>query len=139
VSKRKCLSQHLTVLTLAAALGIVPSLASAIEPANDDGLIFNQGFAAPELDVQASVVTLDAGSRSAAGLDAMQGFFARNSADWEIRWDQRSNLPNLVQGVGVPILPGRGNRLTNADLGVTGDIQLGNVEGQVRRFMALYP
>jgi hypothetical protein len=119
---------------------MVPSLASAIQPPEDaGGGIFEQGFSAPELEVQASVVTHEQGSRSAATLSAMQGFFARSSADWEIRWDQRSNLPNLVQGVGVPLLPGRGNKLTKTDLGIVGDLQVGNVESLVRGFMAQYP
>ena len=140
-------SQRLTVLSLIAGLGIAPTLAFAIQPPEESAAIraagiFSREFSAPELEVQPSVVTYEQGNRAAAGLGALQGFFARQSADWEIRWDQRSNLPNLVQGVGVPVLPGRGNKLTGSDLGGIGgggETRLADVETQLRRFMAQYP
>jgi len=139
VSKRKCLSQHLTVLAFAAALGIVPGLASAIQPPEDAGGAPDNAIAAAELEVQPSTVTHGLGAASAAGLAAMQSFFARNSQEWEVRWDQRSNLPNLVQGVGVPLLPGRGNKLSSSGLGILGEPQLADVDKLVRGFIARYP
>jgi hypothetical protein len=146
VSHRKSLSQRLTILTMAAALGIVPSLASAIQPPEEDAAakaagIFSRVFSSPELEVQPSVTVHDPETRSLAALPAMQGFLARHSQEWEVRWDERSNLPNLVQGVGAPLLPGRGNRLTRADLGLaqTGEVRLADVEKALRGFMARYP
>jgi len=141
-------SQRFAVVSLIAGLAVAPGLAFAIQPAEDSADqdpaakaagIFTREFSAPELEVQPSVTAYEQGTRAAAGLGAMQGFFARNSADWEVRWDRRSNLPNLVQGVGVPILPGRGNRLKAADLEIAGEIKLATVEAQLRRFMARYP
>jgi Zn-dependent metalloprotease len=128
------LSQRLTVLTVAATLGLAPGLASAIQPPADAGAIFSREFSAPELEAQPSLVSHEPGAKSAAGLAAMQGFFARSSPDWDVRWDERSNLPNLVQGVGVPILPGRGNKLV-----ATGELKLADVEARVRGFIAQYP
>jgi hypothetical protein len=138
------LSQHLTALTLGAALGFIPTLASAIQPPADDlgalgAGIFAREFAAPELEVQPSLVIHEENSNSLSSLASMQGFFARSSSEWEVRWDSRGNVPNLVQGVGVPILPGRGNKLTNADLGLKGAAQLADVEKLVRGFIAQYP
>jgi hypothetical protein len=143
VSKRSVVSQRLAVLTLAAALG-VPTLASAIQPPDEALLatgIFSREFAAPELEIQPSVAIHEASAKSLMALPAMQGFFARHSEEWEVRWDRRSNLPNLVQGAGVPLLPGRGNRLTKADVGLdkAGAIGLADVETLVRGFMAQYP
>src|SRR4029078_10756643 len=34
------------------------------------------------------------------------------------RWDRRADRPDLVQGAGVPLVPGRGNALTLASLGL---------------------
>jgi Zn-dependent metalloprotease len=129
------------LLSLTAALGFVPSAANAIQPVEDSDGIFSAEFSAPELEVQPSTVTHAPGAQSAAGLAAMQGFFTRNSYDWEVRWDQRSNLPNLIQGIGVPLLPGRGNTLTRADLGLPAnrEITIDDVESRVRSFMSLYP
>ena len=42
---------------------------------------------------------------------ATRAFFERYSADWDVRWDARSDRPHLIQGRGVPIVPGRGNTL----------------------------
>jgi hypothetical protein len=146
VSKRpRRISQHLSILALAAALGLLPSLASAIEPPDDAEAkaagIFSREFSSPDLDVLPSVVIHEAKSKSAMELPAMQSFYARSSHDWEVRWDERSNLPNLVQGVGAPLLPGRGNRLTHGDVGLAqgAAVEMGDVEKLLRAFMARYP
>jgi hypothetical protein len=142
VSTRSRLTRHLGVLALAAALGFLPGRAFAIQPPEDAGDSPGEpdvSIAAADLEVQPSLVAHELGAASTVSLPELQSFFARNSAEWEVRWDQRSNLPNLVQGVGVPIVPGRGNRLTNADLGLKGEVQLSDVEGRVRLFMAQYP
>ncbi|MEM7355737.1 MAG: hypothetical protein AAF657_33285, partial [Acidobacteriota bacterium] len=36
---------------------------------------------------------------------ALARFLAVYGTDWEIRWDQRSDRPHLLQGPGVPLLP----------------------------------
>src|SRR6185436_14056467 len=72
---------------------------------------------------------------------ALESFFAHHGQDWEVRWDRRSDRANLIQGVGVPMLPGRGNRLTRADLPIrqTGDIRMADVEALARGFMERFP
>src|SRR5215467_8157078 len=97
VSNRLRIPLSVSVLALAAALGLVPGLASAIEPpdaaeAKAAG-IFSREFSSAELDVLPSVVIHQEKSASALELPAMQSFYARNSHDWEVRWDERSNLP----------------------------------------------
>src|SRR5690606_40675836 len=36
-------------------------------------------------------------------------FLQRYGAQWKVQWDARSDRPNLVQGEGIALLPGRGN------------------------------
>ena len=35
-----------------------------------------------------------------------------------MRWDRRGDRPNLIQGSGIALIPGRGNSLTLAQLGL---------------------
>jgi hypothetical protein len=110
------------VLTLPALL-LIPALSFAIEPQepSDEILraaIFSRTFSAPELEAQPSLVTV----RNAAGRAGLGRFFSEQSDSWEIRWDTRSDRPNLIQGAGVP-LP-------------SGDVV--DIERAVRGFMADY-
>lgn len=72
-----------------------------------------------------------------AGLHGLDRFVARATADWEVRWDLRSDRPHLIQGVGYPLLPGAGNHLTGAGAGLAGDAPLGidEVAAVLRRFI----
>ncbi len=48
-------------------------------------------------------------SDSAVGVQSgqsLRAFKGRYKGDWTIRWDRRSDRPNLIQGSGVPLLPG---------------------------------
>src|SRR5215212_11412365 len=136
----------LFVLILSVVL--VPSLSFAIVRQGEsseeslarlEAMIFSREIGSPELDAQPSLVTI----RQAAGQSRgeLQRFLALNSAQWEIRWDTRSDRPNLVQGAGVALLPGRGNTLTRslAGLSAEGPVRMSDVERIVRRFMAEYP
>jgi hypothetical protein len=55
-----------------------------------------------------------AGSSPAA--DAAQDFIERHGGEWSFFVDPRTRRPGLVQGSGVPMIPGRGNSLSNAAL-----------------------
>ncbi|HEX9943067.1 MAG TPA: hypothetical protein VGG03_13695 [Thermoanaerobaculia bacterium] len=127
------------VLTL-----LAPALAFALIPPEESdrgkaqlAAIFAGGFSAPELEVQPSVEVLARGSEKALESPALQRFFAYQSDEWEVRWDQRSDRPNLIQGVGIPVLPGRGNKLTaaNLKLGHEGGPRVEDVEAKLRAFM----
>jgi trimeric autotransporter adhesin len=127
-------------LTFAAALLLAPGLALAIEPPSE-GSRPVRAFAAPELEVHPSVLRHAPGARSAAAIPALQPFLARHSDQWEVRWDQRGNRPNLIEGVGIPLLPGRGNSLRPADLGLAAaaPLRLPEVEARLRGFLAEHP
>jgi subtilisin-like proprotein convertase family protein len=72
----------------------------------------------------------------------MQGrvgpFLQRFGAEWKLHWDARSDRPNLVQGQGIALLPGRGNALTPASVGlaVARAVELDDIEAPARRLIA---
>ena len=129
-----------------ATLVVCPSLAFAIQPpAPPSGTLrpgaFARGGSVPDLEVTPSLAIYGKGTRQASNLASLQRFFAHHSAEWEIRMDSRSGRPNLIEGAGIPLLPGRGNRLTLDDLklGHAGDVTLADVEARVRAFLAQFP
>jgi len=134
--------RRLALLGVGAIL-LTPSLSSAIEPPAEGATAAGPArvFAAPELEVTPSLVAYEMGSSRAAALPELQGLFARHSSQWEVRYDQRSGRPNVVQGAGVPLLPGRGNTLTLAKAGIAhaGALTTADVEGRVRGFLAEFP
>ena len=142
------LRRALFVLMLS-ALFFIPSLSFAIAPQADspeegmarlEAMMFSRELSSPGLDAQPSLVTV---RRAASGATRgeLQRFLAEHSSQWEIRWDTRSDRPNLVQGAGVPVLPGRGNTLTRSRVGLSGQgaVTVSDVERVLRAFMDDYP
>ena len=141
----KLLSVSAVAAVLSTAMLAVPSLSFAIQPTEPAGIARNvriegNAFTSSELDVHPSIDTYKIGADVTA-LRALEGFFAHHSQEWEIRWDRRSNRANLIQGVGVPLLPGRGNTLKRADLPLlsAGEIRMADVEVLLRGFMGSFP
>ena len=98
------------------------------------------GFEVPELEVQPSLEIQARGSQKALANPALQRFFAFQSDEWEVRWDTRGDRPNLIQGVGIPLLPGRGNKLALADLKLaTRRPRRGGRRGQAARLPGRLP
>src|SRR5687768_11416534 len=129
-------------------LFLSPSPSFAIEPQQEspeeslarlEAMILSNEFSSAELDAQPSLVTIRQATASARG--ELNRFLAENSSQWDIRWDTRSDRPHLVQGAGVPVLPGRGNTLTRslAGLSADGPTRVSDVERVLRGFMATYP
>jgi hypothetical protein len=71
----------------------------------------------------------------------LQPFFERNTAEWAVRWDERSDRPHLIQGVGIPVMPGSGNTLTTTDVRRTrgGEPEMADIERLLRDFMNRNP
>ena len=140
--KRSFLPQSLLLTML-----LVPGLALAIVPPEDSNrqagatALLTGGFGAPLLEVQPSLEIQARGSQKALANPAMQRFFAFQSDEWEVRWDKRAERPNLIQGVGIPLLPGRGNKLALSDLKLAhaGGPTAADVEAKVRAFLAEFP
>ncbi|HEX6902256.1 MAG TPA: hypothetical protein VF789_21240 [Thermoanaerobaculia bacterium] len=140
--KRSLLPKFLVLAFIAAVL--IPTFASAFVPPKDSErgkLALFGGFQLPDLEVQPTVETLPRGSRKALENPALQRFFAYQSDQWEVRWDKRNNRPNLIQGAGIPLLPGRGNRLALADLKLAheGAPRMADVEARLRAFLDEFP
>src|SRR6476661_8363226 len=138
-------SLMLKVLLL--VLLMVPSLALAIVPPEQGNrqagstALLAGAFAVPQLEVQPSLEIQARGSQKALANPALQRFFAFQSDEWEVRWDTRAERPNLIQGVGIPLLPGRGNKLALSDLKLAhaGGPTTADVEAKVRAFLAEFP
>ena len=132
------------LLTLIGAV-LVPALAFAFIPPEESDrakiALLGGGFQIPDLDVQPSVEVLSRGSRKALESPALQRFFAHQSDEWEVRWDKRSDRPNLIQGAGIPLLPGRGNKLQISDLKLAheGGPRMEDVVTKLRAFMDEFP
>ncbi len=127
------------VVAVAVAV-LCPSFALAIVPPHET--IRAGSFAAfPGLDVAPTLEIYGKGARQAADLASFQRFFAHHSGEWEVRMDTRSDRPNLIEGVGIPLLPGKGNRLTRDDLKLShaGELTIQDVESKVRAFLAEFP
>ncbi|HVJ61966.1 MAG TPA: hypothetical protein VM555_04565, partial [Tahibacter sp.] len=64
-------------------------------------------------------------------------FAKRNPGRWEMRWDSRSDRPNLIQGAGIPLVPGRGNKLDAQKLGLRAGaaVDLATVEARLLDFV----
>jgi trimeric autotransporter adhesin len=136
-------TSRLCLLALSGIL-LLPSLAAGFAPIDEDnrkaGLtaLLAGGFGSEELEVQPSLETAPSGSQKAL---ALQRFFAFQSDAWEVRWDARNGRPNLIQGAGIPLLPGKGNKLAAADLKLAhaGGPDLKDVEARVRALLADFP
>lgn len=96
-------------------------------------------FDAPELAVEPTLVELS--SLEAAPRAALAGFTRDFGSDWIVRWDRRSDRPHILQGSGVAIVPGSGNGLLPADLGLSegAPVTLDIVADRLADFVAAYP
>ncbi|HEV8581392.1 MAG TPA: hypothetical protein VGX68_20185 [Thermoanaerobaculia bacterium] len=124
----------------------MPVKASALIPPEDSAkarlaTLLGGGFQLPDLEVQPSLEIQARGSQKALENPALQRFFVFHSDEWEVRWDQRSNRPNLIQGAGIPLLPGSGNNLRAADLKLTpgAGARAAEVGARLRAFMDEFP
>ncbi len=111
-----------SVLSVLAALSM-PSHAVAPQgdtPLPDDLILPTLRATHDALDVQVSL--LDDAGRDLGVQSALAPFRQRHGGDWEVRWDSRGNRANLVQGSGVPLLPGRGNALPRDAVQLSGNM-----------------
>jgi len=106
-------------------------------PENSARPLLSRPFLAPALSVQPELQATVRMSESAAR-PAVADFQRRYSGEWEMRWDTRNDRPNLVQGSGIALVPGNGNRLTAASLGLASNeqIDMAVVESRLLEFIA---
>ena len=127
-------SKLLALVATGVVLASVP--AWAIEPtASATAFQPPPGFSLPDLEVGPALVAYEMGATRGSVPPQTQRFLADNGSQWEIRWDERSARPHLLQGQGVALLPGRGNTLPAGRHRPT----LAEVEAACRAFLARYP
>ncbi|GEM_PF-896717 len=137
-------SRWLACLSAAAlCVGAAIRPVSAIQPFDESqGAVpkLSRSFVAPELQVQPDLepsVSLAPG-RYVPMKSGVAEFLQRSGGDWELRWDRRSDRPNLIQGSGIPLLPGKGNTLDAQNVGLAPGAtpDLATVEVRLRDFIA---
>ncbi len=124
-----------------ATLFLVATSLAAIQPVPDKRGDSAMPAPAPELEVAPSL-ELHAMREASFRLPREMGsFLGDHSSAWEVRWDRRSDRPHLIQGVGVPLLPGKGNSLRADEIGLARGQRAGatDVERLLRSFMDRYP
>ena len=124
----------------AACLFLAAPIALAIQPvAPDQGIPtakLQHAINATDIDVQPELeaaTSLTGSTRAEA-----TAFQQRHGGTWEMRWDTRGDRPNLIQGSGVPLVPGKGNSLTLAQMGLPANetVDLAVVEARLQDFIA---
>ena len=127
------------VLGVAAACALIAVQALAIQPTSDTRTFrLSEGFVWADYEAHPSLVIHEAGKAGAPA--EMARFLGDQGGRWEVRWDTRNERPHLVQGSGIPLLPGSGNHLTSRQAASRGGkATLADVERLVRGFMARYP
>jgi hypothetical protein len=90
----------------------------------------------PRIAVRAAEVDPD--EPTLAGSSA-RSFLARHGGAWSFRLDSRTSRFSMIQGSGIPLIPGRGNDLGTAALAgldlPDGEITLGALEPRIRSFL----
>ncbi len=136
--------QRLILAALAVALPSIPAIAVEVPEDLDRG-VGPEGFLDPTLRVEPTLDIYRPGSAEPgrnsppaprwAENRRLADFFGRHTDAWEVRWDLRSDRPHLLQGAGIPLLPGRGNHLRAEDLGLRPGREptLADVERLLRR------
>ncbi len=122
------------IVVLGLAMVMVPWIGSAlIRPLTSPFSIIGS----LPFDVQGWLTYYSAGDPGAQQRMGVQQFFQESTDQWEVFWDERGDRPQLIEGVGVPMLPGLGNQLRQDDLGfgTRVEIELSHVEQIVRDFI----
>lgn len=119
---------------------ILASPASAVQRIQADSTAkhaLTHPVVTPDLKVlpdPSSSTTLAPGANAKPGVDQ---FLARTGGNWIMRWDARAGRPNLIQGSGVALIPGKGNDLRAADIGLAPGqaVDLDKLETLLRGFV----
>ena len=120
------------LVATALALSMV-SPALALVPRHEEELDRRVVPAVP-FDQIPEIVDEDATGPAAA---AASGFRSRHPGDWRLGFDRRTGRPSLIEGQGIPFLPGTGNSLPTSVPGPGGQPRgLADVEPLGRAFIA---
>ncbi|MEO7431113.1 MAG: proprotein convertase P-domain-containing protein, partial [Dokdonella sp.] len=120
---------------------IVAPIAHALQPVAPSQQIrttLSHSFDSAALDVQPELESTIGLAMATAQHPSTAAFLQRYPGNWEMRWDRRGNRPNLIQGSGIPLVPGDGNALTLASLGLPPNdtVDLAVVETRLEDFIA---
>lgn len=137
-----CISRSAAIALLCLAAGLSTPL-QAIAPHSDqahpEAALPTYRATSTALDVNSSLI-LQA-QRDFSLLGRVAPFLQQHGSEWEVRWDARGDRAAVVQGQGIALIPGRGNRLRSADLQLSGDMStdLPRVAEKARAFIDSVP
>lgn len=131
-SMRILLAVALLVLALP-ALAIQP-----VQPHQHGTSHLTHPVVAPQLHVRPALGSNMSLAEAATAHAAVNSFASSADGTWDIRWDQRSNRPNLIQGSGIALIPGTGNDLSRSDIGLTAGqaVSMDTVANALQGFIA---
>ena len=133
------------VLTAALLLALLALPAGAQVQKRRYSSLDDLAFSRPELRVQAEAVSLEelrlaAKETSAPLAAAVDGLARRADGPWIALVDRATGRPVLLEGKGIPWIPGTANDLRPSDLGLKGaEIPLSAAEGLARAFLDEHP
>ena len=111
--KNRTVSLGLIVPALAVLLACV-SLAFGLKLREDAGRFDAIAIPDPSLAVSPATVAADALQTAGFARGGWKSFRALNGEGWDVFIDGRSGAPLLVQGEGIPFIPGSGNTMQSA-------------------------
>ena len=120
---------------LAALLACLTQPSPAVQPPQEGAAGAAPGLAAAKLRAAPALSIYQPGSKAAADLPRLAGFFAAYSDRWEVRWDLVGDRPHLLQGPGIP-LPAAGGGKAGLRRPPAGGMRLSEVERSLRKFIA---
>lgn len=96
---------------LSTCLLSTPALAITMDESGRDpaslGPRPSRSFDAATLNVTPSLQL--SAQRDVLLMNRLASFTSRHGNEWDIRWDTRANRAAVVQGIGIPLLPGKGS------------------------------
>src|SRR5262245_56472477 len=122
-------SLWLSSLLLLVAPTSTRALVERQEPSRFDPI----AIADPSVAVAAATVSASDASVPLAARSGWSAFAQAYGGSWDITLDARSGAPTLVQGVGIPFIPGSGNTLSAAQAPT-----LESIESSLRAFIGAH-
>ncbi|HEY0781749.1 MAG TPA: hypothetical protein VGE98_04780, partial [Thermoanaerobaculia bacterium] len=105
------------------------------------GLLHNLSFSSDRLRMNEAIAPLDnvQSNLSSSTQTGWAGFRTNNGQQWQALVDKRHGQVSLMEGSGIPWIPGKGNNLTQSDLAAKtngkGVVSLASLEQIARTFL----
>jgi hypothetical protein len=120
------------LLSLVGAVSPVAAFQVRQRPSRFDSLVIHD----PSVQAGAATIAVGRLPESSVLQSAWEEFQAAEGPGWEVYLDGRSGAPMLVQGPGIPWIPGSGNTLAAGSKTPAPLVTIDTLEPSLRRFIA---